>query len=114
MRSLGLNSDGKLYVDNSGNIGQLTGLEEVVQGCETVMRAQLGEMYYNANSGIPTRGTIWDTYNPLQFIAAGRVALLTVAGVTGIQSFDVEVRDNVFTYTAVVITEYGKGTITNG
>lgn len=114
MRSLALTKDRKLFIDNSGNVGQVTGLKAIVQGCETAMRAQLGEMYYNADKGIPTRGTVWDNYNPLQFTAAGRATLLAVPGVLGVQSFTTDRTDDVFTYTAVVNTIYGPGEITNG
>lgn len=113
MRSLALDKNRKLFIDNSGNIAQVTGLAEVVQNCETAMRAQLGEMYYNADSGIPTRGTVWDTYRPLQYIAAGRVTLAAVDGVIGIKSFTVDLTDGVFTYTAEILTIYGPGAVSN-
>lgn len=114
MRSLALDSDGKLYIDATGNVAQVTALDAIVQNCETAMRAQRGEMYFNADNGIPTRGTVWDRYNPLQFIAAGRLTLMAVEGVTAIDSFDIDRSGNTLTYTAVIQTQYGKGTITNG
>jgi hypothetical protein len=113
MRSLALTADRRLFIDNLGNIATVSSLAAVLQNCETAMRAQLGEMYYNADQGVPTRATVWDNYNPLQFMAAGRVTLQNVQGVQRVISFDVDRIGDLLTYTATIQTIYGPGVVTN-
>lgn len=114
MISLKLDSNRKLTLNASGNLATVSGLAAIVQNCETAMRTQLGEMYYNADEGIPTRDTLWDRYNPTQFIAAGRLRLAGVEGVTKVLTFTAEKSGNIFTYTAKIETVYGLGVVTNG
>lgn len=114
MRSLALTADRRLFIDNLGNVGQVSDLQAVIQNCETAMRAQLGEMYYNADEGVPTRATVWENYNPLQFIAAGRITLQRVPGVRRVLTFDVDRVDDVLLYTATIETIFGPGAVTNG
>lgn len=111
MRTLALTADRRLFIDNSGNIAQKRDLDAVMQDCETAMRAQAGEMFYNMDSGIPTRQTVWEVYNPLQFTAAGRVTLANVPGVVRVLSFTTDRKGDLFTYTAEIETTYGLGVL---
>ena len=110
-RTLASNTENDLVVDSAGNLSVWTGLSAVAADCRSAMQAQLGEMVYAQNRGIPTLATVWDRYNPAQFEAAGRRALLRIADVTGVESL-VVVRDGgSVRYTATIRTRYGETAI---
>ena len=113
--TLSLALDGRnLCLDAAGNLTTKTGLAACLQNCETAMLAQLNEMIYAMDEGIPCRETLWDNYQPAQFQAAAVATIEGITGVLRVESFSVSRGDNEFNYTAVIVTEWGTGTINNG
>lgn len=102
-----------LYLDSDGNIAIGTALAAVAANCKTAMQAQLGEMMFAADKGMPTLATAWDSYNPVQFEAAGRTILRSVPDVLEVVSFVVERATGVLRYTASIRTTFGE-TVVNG
>lgn len=102
-----------LYLDPDGNIAIGTAIAAVAANCKTAMQAQLGEMMFAADKGMPTLATAWDSYNPVQFEAAGRVILRSVPDVLEVVSFVVERITGVLRYTASIRTTFGE-TVVNG
>jgi hypothetical protein len=113
-RTLGSNTENDLVTDAAGNLRVLTGLDAVAADCRSAMQAQLGEMVYAQDRGIPTLATIWNQYNPAQFEAAGRRALLRIPDVTGVESIIVTRDGGTVRYTATIRTIYGETTINAG
>lgn len=114
IRTLASNTDNDLIVDPNDNLRMLTGLAAVAADCRSAMQAQLGEMVFAQDRGIPTLATIWDRYNPAQFEAAGRRALLRIADVLSVESL-VVVRDSgTVRYTATIRTIYGETAVNAG
>jgi hypothetical protein len=107
------NENRDMFRGSDGNIAMLSGVDAVAQLAKSRMEAQRGEMKYAANSGMPTRATAWDTFNPKQFDAAARSILLGTPGVTGVQSFEMFRDGNDLNYTAVITTIYGTATVTS-
>ncbi|WP_058909742.1 hypothetical protein [Entomohabitans teleogrylli] len=103
-----------LYLDVAGNLATKTGLSACLQNCETAMLAQRNEMIYAMDRGLPNRETLWDYYRPAQFQAAAISTIENVSGVLRVESFSVDRSENEFSYTAVIVTEWGTGAISNG
>ncbi len=113
-RTLASNAANDLIVDALDSLSVLTGLTAVAADCRSAMQAQLGEMVYAQDRGIPTLATIWNQYNPAQFEAAGRRALLRIADVTGVESIAVVRDSGVVRYTATIRTIYGETVVNAG
>lgn len=114
MRSFRVDDNNDMVLDSLGNFAFVDGLEAIQQNCVTAMKAQLGEMVYAYDEGVPTMATVWDNFDPAQFEAAARQVLLSVVGVAGIRSFNVVQEDDVVTYSAVIISDVGETTVTGG
>ena len=91
-----------------------TGIDACVQNCRTAMLAQQGEMIYAMDSGLPTRATVWDNYNPQLFEAAARSVLKSVQDVTGILSFTQSLNNGTLGYSVEISTIYGNTTVAGG
>lgn len=100
-----------LFLDAKGDIAVGTGLEAVAANCKTAIQAQLGEMMFAADQGMPTLATAWDNYNPVQFEAAARTILRGVPDVVEVVSFVVERVAGVLRYTARIRTIFGETSV---
>lgn len=107
MRSFAVDANNDLFLDASGNLAFVTGVNAVGQNCQTAVKAQRGEMILAMNKGMPTRATAWDQYNPSQFEAAVRSIILSVDGVLSITAFAMVKQDNDLKYVASIHTIYG-------
>lgn len=104
-----------LFINLEGLLSTSTGLDAVMQNCETAAKAQLGEMVLAIDQGIPNFQTIWQSAaNVVQFEAYLRRTLLAVDGVLEVTNLETVVQSNTLFYTATIKTIYGQGTITNG
>lgn len=112
--SLALDDANGLFLDAAGNLAVTTGLDACLQNCRTAMLAQREEMIYAMDEGIPTRGTLWDQYRPSQFQTAAVTTIENVPGVLRVSDFELSRNGEDFIYTATVVTEWGKGTVSNG
>ena len=101
-----------IYLDSFGNISLSTNLQAVLENCAQAARTLLGEIVFNINQGIPYFQVVWiGVPNILQFSAALRLAFLAVSGVSEVVTLDTQQVDNSLTYTAVIKTVYGIGTL---
>lgn len=95
-----------------GKITMDSGIYAVMQSCDDAMRTVRGECPLNPTLGMPNFENIWSgTPNLAQFETAARVRLLDVPNVTAIQSFTASVSQNVLSYTVVIETAFGTGTL---
>jgi len=109
--TIGLNANRDLYIDGSGNLAILTGVDALAQSCQARVEAQLREMLYAYNQGMPMLDTVFRQQRLAQFVAAGRARILTVSGVIQVKSFVVTIQNGVLTYTASILTQYSPSTI---
>lgn len=107
MKSLALDEKHDLALAGTGNIGIATGINAVKQNCETAMRAQVSEMIYAMQDGVPTMETVWDNFNPVQFEASARRTLSGVEGVVRVEAFYMRLDGDTLYYEAVIRTIYG-------
>jgi hypothetical protein len=106
-------SDRDLIIGADGLLSTVADLEAVAQNCITAMSAQLGEMVLAADEGVPTVETVWDKYHPARFEMAARRTLLAVDGVRDVLSFQQSRSGDTLSYTAEILTAYGRTTVTN-
>lgn len=111
MKSLAINGLNDIYIGADGNLAIVSARDAVLQNCATAMQAQRGEMQFDMGRGMPTRATVYDTYNPVQFIAAGRATLKVVEGVVSVEAFNISKTGEVMNYAATIKTIYGIGEI---
>jgi hypothetical protein len=112
VQTFGANSNNDIYIDDTGNLSIVYGLEATLQACEHAVKTRLGEMILAIDQGIPYFEAVFvGVPNIGQFQIAIRLAILNVSGVTDIISLDITQLDNVLSYTAVILTTYGRGVI---
>lgn len=109
------NENNDIFLDQNGNISVIFGIDAVLQACEHAAKAQLGEMIFFDNQGIPNFQTIWRGGKPniSQYDSALRSAILAVDGVVGIESLDIRTENNALIYRITINTIYGQ-VISNG
>ncbi len=110
--TLGLNENNDIYLGSDGNLVVLSGVEAVAGMCETISKAQLGEMVLTTTQGIPNFQTVWNGVPNLGVWQSYlRNALQNVAGVREVRDLTVSVANNTLSYTATIATESGTTTI---
>lgn len=114
MKVFASDSNNDLFIANDGNLAIRQDIDAVMQAAQQSAQAQLGEMVYAVDEGVPNFQTVWrSSTNIAQFEAFLRRAILKVEGVSKIESLDVVVRDSALFYTAEILTIYGRGSIQN-
>lgn len=105
-----------IYLNDDGNISLSYDLNAVLQECSQVARVLLGEMVFNTDQGIPFFQTVFSGVpNIPQYTNALRQAFLKVDGVIDVISIIAAQGgsnpSDQLTYTAIIRTIYGTGTI---
>lgn len=105
-----------IYLNDDGNISLSYDLNAVLQECSQVARVLLGEMVFNTDQGIPFFQTVFSGVpNIPQYTNALRQAFLKVDGVIDVISIIASQGgsnpSDQLTYTAIIRTIYGTGTI---
>lgn len=111
-RVLTVDENNDIYVGRDGRLAISSGLPAIRQACEHAAKAQLGEMMFAADRGIPNFATVWSgTPNLGQFEAALRRALLRVDGVLAVTAFTAEVAGGVLSYRVTISTSAGEAAV---
>jgi hypothetical protein len=101
-----------LVIASDGLLSISSGLEAVLQACEQAAKAQLAEMVLAVEQGVPTFQTVWNgAPNVSQFEAYLRRQLQNVTGVREVSAVEVTVANNVLSYTATILTQFGQGVL---
>lgn len=109
-QTLGIDKSNDLYLGPDGNIALLSGIDAVMNACQTAAQAQLGEMILALDKGVPNLQTIWQSSrNVAQFEAYLRATISSVDGVKKINELTVTLDADVIKYAAVIETVYGVG-----
>lgn len=112
MTTLLSNERNDLALNAGGNLQVIGGIEAIAQEARSYMQARLGEMFYNADQGIPFADIVWQgSPNIAQFEASGRARLLQVPGIVEVISFEARQVGDVLGYTAVIRTTAGETTL---
>lgn len=111
-QTLTVNQNNDIFLDTNGNISTSFGIDAVLQACKTAAQAQLGEMIYAVNQGVPNFQTLWDgTPNVAQWEVALTNVLEAVLNVVNVLSLTVTIQNNQLIYQAIILTTYGEGTL---
>lgn len=112
MKTLTIDSNNDICLNKLGNLAVSGDLQAILFACEHAVKAQLGEMIYAVDRGIPYRILAWDRQaNLIQLEAFIRRAIINIAGVIGIKEFTMNKANNVITYGLVIQTKYGEGSL---
>lgn len=110
-----VDTNNDLVISGDGRLAISSDLEAVLQACEHVAKAQLGEMVLAVDEGVPNFQTIWQgAPNIVQFKAYLRRELQKVVGVQEVSALEASISNNVLSYTATIKTIYGEGVIDGG
>lgn len=113
-KMIAVDSNNDIYVKNDGNLAINNDLAAVSQNCENAVKAQLGEMIFAVDRGVPNFQTIWNgSPNLAQFEASLRQTILQVEGVLEITDLTTRVDGGILFYIATIQTIYGS-TVLNG
>lgn len=112
MRVITENAQNDFELGPDNRIGSLTGIEAVLQVCQSTIEGQRGEMQYNTNRGIPTEETLWGgTANQHRFQFFCIEALKGVTGVSEVTRFNTQIIDSELRYRADITTIFGAASI---
>lgn len=115
MRTIATNAANDIYIGPTGLLVTAADLDAVLQSCAQAAKAQLGEMVFNADEGMPNFQTVWqNASSTAPYEAALRLTLMAVPNVIEVTDIEVTVNANVLFYTATIRTIYGEGVISNG
>lgn len=112
-RSLAVDSNNDLFLNEAGNLAFSAGIDAVKQNCEHAMKTLLAECVLDLPRGIPYFQQVWSGRPNLeQFDFAAVSALLAVDGVTQINSFESTLNGDALEYQATIQTTFGTVTLT--
>ena len=112
--TLTINSKNDISLGENGNINTATGIQEVLQNCQTAVQLIAGEAIYRASDGTPAFETLWNgSPNFQQAEASIRATILNVEGVININSFNYVVSNNIFSYNTEIETIFGTESLEN-
>ena len=102
-----------IFLGANGNLAFTADLAAVKQCCEHAMKTLLAECVLDLPRGIPYFQQVWNGRPNLeQFDFAGVNALLAVAGVTQVTSFESTLNGERLEYQAIIQTQFGTVTLT--
>jgi hypothetical protein len=112
VQTFGTNSANDLYLGTDGNLILLTANDAILAACMTATRAQLGEMEYFTQNGMPNFESVWVGVPNLPLWQSYLLRILqSVDGVTLVSNITMALSNNILTYTADITTQYGTSTI---
>lgn len=114
MTSLAENANRDIYLDATGNLATVTGIDQTSQCCKSAVEVVLGECILDLTHGLPYDQAVWTTYLPRVFEAAARKAILAVLNVDSVVSFTLQQVGDTLTYSAVILTTFGQSVTATG
>ncbi|EBS6311420.1 hypothetical protein PL246_09480 [Salmonella enterica] len=115
MKSLAVDSNNDIFINAAGSLELAKEIIAVKYSAQQAGQAQLGEMMYATDLGLPTFGVVWNgSPNPAVYEAWLRQALINSPGVHDVKSITVRTADNTLHYSATIVTDYGELAINDG
>lgn len=112
VQTLATNSNNDIFLDTSGNLVMLNGVEAVAAACTTACKSQLGEMVLQTGLGLPNFQTIWIGTPDYAFWQTYlQTTIQNVLGVTQVDNLTLAAKNNILSYQAQIQTIYGPTTI---
>lgn len=102
-----------IFIGADGNLSILSGVQAIEAACATATKAQLKEMVFAQDTGIPNFQVLWvGTPDYALWKAAILSTLQSVEGVTQVNSLNLTVNGDIVSYTAQIMTEFSTAPIT--
>lgn len=116
---LGINSNNDLYMDNTNNIAVFSGQTSnangqiaVAQACQTACLAQLSEMIFFTQSGMPSLQSVFIGTPNFSLYSSALVAQIeNINGINSIDSVVISSDNGKMSYAVQIETIYGSMTI---
>lgn len=110
MRTIAVNSNNDIYIDSSGNLAMVEGIDAILQQCEQAASIRLGELPYNQSKGIPFFDNVFtDSPDLALYDMYLRKQFNSVTGVVRVINIGFKQEGDVLSYEAVIETIYGSG-----
>lgn len=114
MQTIAINSNNDIYLDSSGNLAMKTDIEALGDILVNKSQTNQGELLYNSESGIDFFNTVFSSpAYPDLFQNQLLNQLENTEGVERISNYQAEQKNNTYSYTANIQTQYGE-VILNG
>ena len=113
VQTLALNtSNHDLFVNSSGSLTMLSGIDAIAAACVTACLTQLGECVLQTGVGLPNFGLIWvGTPDYALWQSYLQNTILNVEGVTSVQQIQLSAQKNTLSFIADINTIYGPTTV---
>lgn len=113
VQTFATNSTNDIFIGVDGNLAILSGVSAVEAACATATKAQLNEMVFAQNTGIPNFQTLWVGVPDYGLWKAAILATLQgVEGVVQVNSLNLTVTGSTVSYVAQIITIYSTTPVT--
>ncbi len=107
-----VNPRNDIFATPGNRLALARGLPAVLQQCEHLVKARLGEMQYAADRGVAYLDNVFSgNPNLLLFEAQVRAAITRSPNVISVSAFTVDIVDNTLVYSAEIQTNLGTGII---
>jgi len=111
MTTLATDANNDIFLTNKG-FTLIEDAESIANVCERRLKTQRGELQFDLSRGVPWFETIFASQrNSVSWAASMKKTIKAVSGVTGISSFEFEVKENVVEYIARINTIYGEAVV---
>jgi hypothetical protein len=112
MTTFAVNEKNDIFLGDDGNmVVEPTGLQATLLVCEHYAKAQLREMIYQQQQGVPYDDTVFSDLKINQFRGNLGRQLLRVKNVIEIPSLIITTEGDVLSYRVTIKTTFGVGTI---
>ena len=113
VQTFATNQANDIFIDATGSLSIISGIAAVEAACATATKAQLGEMVFATETGIPNFQTLWvGTPDYSLWKSAILSTLQNVAGIVAVSSLNLSVNGSTVSYVAQITTEFSATPIT--
>lgn len=112
MITIAINENNDIYLNSSNNLMTKTDINALADILTTKSQTNLGELLYDTTKGIDFLGTIFNSPSEPAFFQSELIQQLEdTENVQSVYSFTSNTQDNVYSYTAEIISDYGNITL---
>lgn len=108
MKTISLNKNNDLYLDDAGNLALALNSNAMSEISKNIVLTNKGELEFSILSGVPYFETIFSENSNFDIFQAEIIqALEKLEGVQRVSSFSYKVENNVYKYAVTLITDFG-------
>lgn len=112
MITIAINENNDIFTDSSNNLVTKKDIYAVADVLVNKSQLNLGELLYDTTKGVDYLGTIFNSPSEPAFFQSELIQQLEdTENVQSVYSFTSNTQDNVYSYTAEIISDYGNITL---